>query len=828
MRAAAALLLLLAASAAQAVDWSKIVSPSQLAALSDADFEAATAADLQELHDDACPGFSAHSWPLLPSAAIVGLRGGCLVNVPSAALLKTLPAQASNFSDQACGSMLGQQLPFFSNLTLAAFTPSCVSNFGHGFAYACSAVDARVFASLSLDAVSAFAPACVGAFEESALALATPARITALPALACGSLTDVLVRGMRTAAYAGLTSACLQHMDGSALGSPCGGFDNSDGVALIPAAAFSGFNWNCIHVLPQEAFRNVTAAQLSAVNASNCVGFTGQQMLIIPPPAFAGWKPACVNNFYTETFTTPCSALNNPEQNAYFTPDAISGMRGACVAYLQQPAFSKASAAQVAALPASACASITGEFISGFSTASYAGFTPACVRQLQSTSFDPPCGKLANPAGFALMQAETVGNLSASCIADFPEETLAEAGAQQIAALTPHCSGLTGTSLRLVRPASFAGFTRACLQALDETRLDPPCNVLGSNGTRIAHLTPSAVSGLSAVCVSAMSAGAFSRATAAQVAALQPTACAGLTQYMMPHIPVDAYAGFTPACVAEFDTRTFQNPCAGLGVPQAVAKLSAGAFGALSPLCVHSIPVEGLTAVTAAQLATLDEQCVAMRSAFLQAIPLSAVPGITANCSGKWDRDTALFHACSGFTRPGMVPQLSMDAFRAITPQCIDGMPAVAFSQIPAAQVRALGEGQCGGLSAGLLAHMPAAVYPDFTRACVSGWDNLACVGLQPALSTVPPAAFGGMNGDCSLAITNDSAVHLSADQLAALQPATCASLSPALVDAVPRASLAGYTTSCAAAWTGTTCVSISADTVNSFNTSAGIGGTFR
>ncbi len=166
----------------------------------------------------------------------------------------------------------------------------------------------------------------------------------------------------------------------------------------------------------------------------------------------------------------------------------------------------------------------------------------------------------------------------------------------QFSRLNPSaCAGFTAAQVSVLR----IHMTAACLSNLTTTGDHSGCS--GLVYSLVSQMDPQAFRGFTSDCINATHTDTLMYVNATQLAALEPTACAGFRSGHICSLPNSAAPGLTKQCLAHFSTANWGGACAGLQ-SEFVQDVPATTFQGFTAACISSLYSFVFTNITVEQI----------------------------------------------------------------------------------------------------------------------------------------------------------------------------------------------------------------------------------
>jgi hypothetical protein len=232
-------------------------------------------------------------------------------------------------------------------------------------------------------------------------------------------------------------------------------------------------------------------------------------------------------------------------------------------------------------------------------------FPDANCRNVDGQNFPVALCRALTPEKLAYLSRSACGGLKSECAAQIPVEswstfpeqcftnldsyTLHYVDADRLAALPATlCAAAAPYMISPMNSSASYALTPACVGAL-------ATNCRGFEAAAFAGLTIPAFQNISKACVANLEAKAWNLVTAAQMAALTPTACSGFGSWTQYGINATAYAGISVECFSAWGGCNNVNTD---GIPY----LNASIFSVITPKCLNSLSAKKVTADQVSQI----------------------------------------------------------------------------------------------------------------------------------------------------------------------------------------------------------------------------------
>eukprot|EP01062_Namystynia_karyoxenos_P062789 TRINITY_DN55650_c0_g1_i1.p1 TRINITY_DN55650_c0_g1~~TRINITY_DN55650_c0_g1_i1.p1 ORF type:complete len:514 (+),score=144.12 TRINITY_DN55650_c0_g1_i1:117-1658(+) len=281
--------------------------------------------------------------------------------------------------------------------------------------------------------------------------------------------------------------------------------------------------------------------------------------------------------------------------------------------------------------------------------------------------------------------------------------------------------------------------------------------------------------------------------TAAQIAALPPAACSGLSKNQQKLLQPQHCAVVAPECagalrrsgeIGEECSKALPAPGARPpALPAGGANAPGGGMGRPLRQLTRSEPRPAPPPFDCRRLRPEDYERLGSRQGHSCAV-------LTADCLGATSE--VLLHKLSA----ACVRQISPQALRRLAPKKVAALSDDAFAVLRPAQAAALGSA-CGLLTGEELEGMKPATCAALTTACT---DSVAAEAVQwspECVLALKPEAFGALTPAAIRALTSDAFCRVPASFYAAMAPQLCASLTKNQAAKIPRGYCSGLSLAC-------------------------------
>jgi hypothetical protein len=340
----------------------------------------------------------------------------------------------------------------------------------------------------------------------------------------CVSLNPKFVNAVSDDAWAGFQPGCTEYWRKE----HCSLISTSRIMKLTPAAF--GAIEDSITYIPFESFKYITIEQLSSMNPKTfgpCYRLDHKQISAIPPAVFAeGLKPACLaqmeNNFEGVTW----------EQFKALSEDQLHALGSTQVKNLNADTM---------------CPNLDSRILNALSQKGISGLQANCVSRLKDDV-------LPNVARDNLRQInEGLGGLKNSQWQQFSPKNVNSLYATQIMLLSSDaCSVMTVDQFAAICRVGFGGIRAKCAQAL------PAELALYIDEGRGSLIHPGFVAGMSVGFLRNLRPSIFSFFKAEHASKLSAEHCKNMRITQFERIPSEAFKGFEPACVNEWNPAIIQ------------------------------------------------------------------------------------------------------------------------------------------------------------------------------------------------------------------------------------------------------------------------------
>src|SRR5450830_469760 len=708
--------------------------------ISQTDFQALTAAQIQQISTSALAGLDQNHYQWLTASQIAAMLPQQIAALAHPDLL----------SPAAVAGLTATQMPSIS-ISLSWMNAAWIN-----------ALSPSAFAAIALTGISQISSAATPGISAASVVAMTQQQIATLN----------YPQNLSTSAVAVLTPTQVAAINGSDWNNLSSSWFN----ALSPAAAAA-----------------LTPTQVTAVTVSQWGGMSAAMLNALSPAAFAAIPLAGINEF-SGTTTAALSAnaiaamtlqqiagLQHADMLSPAAVGSLTAVQAAAIStswYWMSSAWVDAlSASAVAGIPLAGIGKMTAQTTGGLSAAIVAAMTTQQIAALRVDLLSPAAAAALSPTQVAAVTVSQWGGMSMATlnalspaafaaiplagISEFSSTTTAALSANNITAMTPQqIAGLQHADL--LSPAAVGSLTAAQTAAIAISwSWMSPVWVDALSASAVAGITPANISNLTAQTIAGLSAAIVAAMTPEQIAGLQhadllsPAAVGSLTAaqaaaittswYWMSPAWVDALsasavAGISLANISNLTTQT-------------TAGLSAAIVAAMTPQQIaalthpSALSLAAVSGLTAAQLPVLAIQWSKVNAAWLDALSPSAFAAIPPTDISALSSSTI-----QGFTAANIA---------AMTPQQIAAMPYAdqlsnaVVSSLSAAQV-ALINSNWGSMSADWLnslsltafAAIPAAGINQFTLAANEGLDSAHLALAMPnmnatELSYLTPVQMG-------------------------------------------------------------------------------------
>ena len=460
----------------------------------------------------------------------------------------------------------------------------------------------------------------------------------------------------------------------------------------------------------------------------------------------------------------------------------VAALPPPCISLINANDWTEVTAQQISALTTSEVAAITGPQIASLDVAACAGFLSAQLPFLST----PACQKIASGC-FGNIPAAQYGGLTQGCVSAAQVNAFSMIDQNQLAAITPTAiTAISAVQLSNLQPTACLGFTQQ--QVLTFTTqcsgIQPTCldnfdvQAVGGVGQQcIQSITPASFSVLSDLALGALPTASVGYLNATQVAGLDPGACVGWTAQQVAQFnvnPPQPYGnlciGFSPACIAAFSTSAFSG-----FTKKCVQAGSSQIFSQIAPQQLGALPVDVVATLYPAQIA-----------AMAQASP-SPFSGLIFN------QTRVLGENCAGVA-PVSAGSLTQSAIAGIQPTCVKALQPAVFGSFSAPQLSNFSLPSIAVLSSAQFARVLNDSCAGFTPGQM-GQITAACAETSPyCFEKITPASFGGLQGGCVSAATNDAFSRINSDQLKTIPASAVGTLSAAQIAVVKDDTCGGFT----------------------------------
>src|SRR5450830_1134600 len=778
--------------------------------ISQTDFQALTAAQIQQISTSALAGLDQNHYQWLTASQIAAMLPQQIAALAHPDLL----------SPAAVAGLTATQMPSIS-ISLSWMNAAWIN-----------ALSPSAFAAIALTGISQISSAATSGINAASVVAMTQQQIAALN----------YPQNLSTSAVAVLTPTQVAAINGSDWNNLSSSWFN----ALSPAAAAA-----------------LTPTQVTAVTVSQWGGMSAAMLYALSPAAFAAIPLAGINEF-SGTTTAALSAnaiaamtlqqiagLQHADMLSPAAVGSLTAVQAAAIStswYWMSSAWVDAlSASAVAGIPLAGIGKMTAQTTGGLSAAIVAAMTTQQIAALRVDLLSPAAAAALSPTQVAAVTVSQWGGMSMATlnalspaafaaiplagISEFSSTTTAALSANNITAMTPQqIAGLQHADL--LSPAAVGSLTAAQTAAIAISwSWMSPAWVDALSASAVAGITPANISNLTAQTTGGLSAAIVAAMTTQQIAALRvdllsPAAAAALSPTQVAAVTVSQWGGMSMATLNALSPAAFAAiPLAGINEfsSTTTAALSANNITAMTPQQIAGLQHADMLSpaavgsLTAAQTAAIAISWSWMSPAWVDALSASAVAGITpANISNLTAQTIAGLSAAivaamtpeqiaglqhADLLSPAAVGSLTAAQAAAITtswywmsPAWVDALSASAVAGISLANISNLTTQTTAGLSAAIVAAMTpqqiaALTHPSaLSLAAVSGLTAAQLPVLAIQWSKVNAAWLDALSPSAFAAIPPTDISALSSSTIQGFTAANIAAMTPQQIAAMPYA----------------------------------------
>ena len=591
--------------------------------ISQTDFQALTAAQIQQISTSALAGLDQNHYQWLTASQIAAMLPQQIAALAHPDLL----------SPAAVAGLTATQMPSIS-ISLSWMNAAWIN-----------ALSPSAFAAIALTGISQISSAATSGINAASVVAMTQQQIAALN----------YPQNLSTSAVAVLTPTQVAAINGSDWNNLSSSWFN----ALSPAAAAA-----------------LTPTQVTAVTVSQWGGMSAAMLNALSPAAFAAIPLAGINEF-SGTTTAALSAnaiaamtlqqiagLQHADMLSPAAVGSLTALQAAAIStswYWMSSAWVDAlSASAVAGIPLAGIGKMTAQTTGGLSAAIVAAMTTQQIAALRVDLLSPAAAAALSPTQVAAVTVSQWGGMSMATlnalspaafaaiplagISEFSSTTTAALSANIIAAMTPQqIAGLQHADL--LSPAAVGSLTAAQAAAITTSWywMSPAwvdalsaSAVAGISLANISNLTTQTTAGLSAAIVAAMTPQQIAALT--HPSALSLAAVSGLTAAQLPVLAIQwskvnaawldalspsAFAAIPPADISALSSSTIQG-------------FTAANIAAMTPQQIAAMPYADqlsnavVSSLSAAQVALINSNWGSMSADWLNSLSLTAFAAIPA------------------------------------------------------------------------------------------------------------------------------------------------------------------------------------------------------
>ena len=591
--------------------------------ISQTDFQALTAAQIQQISTSALAGLDQNHYQWLTASQIAAMLPQQIAALAHPDLL----------SPAAVAGLTATQMPSIS-ISLSWMNAAWIN-----------ALSPSAFAAIALTGISQISSAATSGINAASVVAMTQQQIAALN----------YPQNLSTSAVAVLTPTQVAAINGSDWNNLSSSWFN----ALSPAAAAA-----------------LTPTQVTAVTVSQWGGMSAAMLNALSPAAFAAIPLAGINEF-SGTTTAALSAnaiaamtlqqiagLQHADMLSPAAVGSLTALQAAAIStswYWMSSAWVDAlSASAVAGIPLAGIGKMTAQTTGGLSAAIVAAMTTQQIAALRVDLLSPAAAAALSPTQVAAVTVSQWGGMSMATlnalspaafaaiplagISEFSSTTTAALSDNIIAAMTPQqIAGLQHADL--LSPAAVGSLTAAqtAAIAISWSWMSPAwvdalsaSAVAGISRANIRNLTSQTTAGLSAAIVAAMTPQQIAALT--HPSALSLAAVSGLTAAQLPVLAIQwskvnaawldalspsAFAAIPPADISALSSSTIQG-------------FTAANIAAMTPQQIAAMPYADqlsnavVSSLSAAQVALINSNWGSMSADWLNSLSLTAFAAIPA------------------------------------------------------------------------------------------------------------------------------------------------------------------------------------------------------
>jgi hypothetical protein len=316
----------------------------------------------------------------------------------------------------------------------------------------------------------------------------------------------------------------------------------------------------------------------------------------------------------------------------------------------------------------------------------------------------------------------------------------------------------------------------------------------------------------------------WSTLTATQLSALEPELFSDITIEQLASIPTQAFVGFNGTQLAAIPSTSIRGlsalqlqsfpkeACGGFSVQQ-FSQISASAISGFNVSCFRELSGGVVADISAEQLSAISGRiCNVFWTGLMHNIPAEAFAGLTSECAGNLT-NSAIFSITA--ERLSFMPA---KVFTRFSPYQLSFIPGVAFSLINMDQLSAITPASCTIFESRHMTVMPAASAPGLTPECAVNLGFSAISGLSGVfLANMTVEVFSVLT-KIQISSLSPSVASIREDQLAALNPQSCAGFVAHQTVFLPPSVARGISINCFSNFTNMACRGLTSEFIEAMD----------
>jgi hypothetical protein len=402
----------------------------------------------------------------------------------------------------------------------------------------------------------------------------------------------------------------------SVLQSQCSGFSTTC-IANITAPAIVGIQADCANALLTQAVEGFSAPQLTNLQPAAWAALTSSSISGLSQSACAALTPTAVAALGSNTAKYPttsdaCQGVS-PQCVLGAPSNAFSQLTQSCGGDFQIPIFSILTPVQLGNLSASVFAVLNAEQLGALGV-NCAGMQPGQITQLPddgqgASSGQPQMCKALQPNCVEALSPKTIGAIQANCAGDLVFTAFSGFSAPQLAAFNLNGTGGLVRDEIAALPSGICDALSADQIAVLGTLTAPFDACSGFTGACMSTISAAKFSDLMPTCFSFLQPSAFVQLAAEQITAVTLPAIRGMSAAQLAQLPSSSCAGFTPNQVELLGSISPYDTCAGFSL-DCLQALTPAAFGELTSTCYSFIPSTYISSFSFQQVTSISPSSV--------------------------------------------------------------------------------------------------------------------------------------------------------------------------------------------------------------------------